>query len=145
MTDRSSFLAMAAAAVALAAVAGLGVGALWPEHAASAGSPAAAPSKPSTAPTKAAPAPAISLVGDMARAAPGSRINLTGHASGSGVALQVQERSNGSWVDFPADGTTRSDGTFASYVLFGRAGVHVLRVTAPSTGTVSNPITVTVG
>jgi hypothetical protein len=146
VTKPLPFLFVAAASMALAAVAGLGVGDLWPKHAASAGTLAVGPRKPSLTPTRAAPAPAITLEGDTAHAAAGARINLTGHAAGgAGVALRVQERSNGTWVDFPADGTTRTDGTFASYVLFGRAGVHVLRMTAPAAGAVSNPITVTVG
>lgn len=145
VTRPLSFLVVAVAAVALAAVSGLGVGALWPHHAASAGTGPATRTDPAPTPSRVAARPAITLESDTAHAAPGARINLTGHASGSGVALRVQERSNGTWVDFPADGTTRSDGTFASYVLYRRPGVHVLRMTAPGTGSVSNPITVTVG
>jgi hypothetical protein len=57
----------------------------------------------------------------------------------------VQERANNAWVDFPARGTTRSDGSFASYVVFGRVGEHVLHMVAPGTGRVSNPVTVTIG
>jgi hypothetical protein len=88
--------------------------------------------------------PGITLHADGSRAAAGERINLTGSAGGSGVALQVQERVNGAWVNFPANGRTRSDGSFASYVLFRRPGDHVLRIVAPRTGTLSNPVTVTI-
>lgn len=149
VTRQPSFALVAFVSLVLAAVAGLSVGALRPSQ--STGAPKATtisqapPSTPTPTPAAAAAAPAITLASDKSRAAAGERINLTGRAQDPGVALQVQERSNGAWVDFPARGTTRADGTFASYVLFGRSGAHVLRMVIPSTGGVSNPITVTVG
>ena len=143
MNREPSFVVVAVVSIVLAAVAGLGVaglrasrGAIAPKATGGAGSPS-----PSTATTA---APGITLLRGLSRAAAGERINLTGSAGGAGVALQVQERVNGAWVDFPAHGRTRSDGSFASYVLFGRAGEHVLRIVAPRTGTLSNPVTVTI-
>jgi hypothetical protein len=150
MPGRPSFAVVAVVSVVLAAIAGLGVAAVWPSRAASgpeatttaAGATATpAPSTPAATTT----APAITLQVDKSRAAANERINLTGNAGGPDVALVVQEREGGTWADFPAHGTTRSDGSFASYVLFGRAGEHVLRMVAPDTGRVSNPVTVTIG
>jgi hypothetical protein len=143
--NRPNFLVVAVASLVLAAVAGLGVAALWPDRAASVAQVAPdSRATASTAPSATATAPAISLSSDKSRAAPGERIHLTGHAGGPAVALEVQERANNAWVDFPAHGTTRSDGSFASYVVFGRAGQHVLRIVAPGTGRVSNSVTVTI-
>jgi hypothetical protein len=125
-----SFVVVAVVSIVLAGVAGLGVAGLWASRgaiAAKAAGGAGAPS-PSTAGTT---APGITLLRGMSRAAAGERINLTGSVDGA-------------WADFPAHGTTRSDGSFASYVLFGRAGAHVLRMVAPRTGTLSNPVTVTI-
>jgi ABC-type phosphate transport system substrate-binding protein len=138
-----NFLVVAIVSVVLAAVAGLGVAALWPDRAASAtqvatGSRTSSPSSTTTA-------PAITLRIDKSRAAPGERIHLTGNGGGPAIALEVQERGNNAWVNFPARGTTRSDGNFASFVVFGRAGEHVLRMVAPGTSRVSNSVTVTIG
>jgi hypothetical protein len=138
-----NFLVVAVVSVVLAAVAGLGVAALWPDRAASAtqvatGSRTSSPSSTTTA-------PAIALRIGRSRASSGERIHLSGNAGGPAVALEVQERENGAWVDFPAHGMTRSDGSFASYVVFGRAGTHVLRMVAPGTGRVSNSVIVTIG
>ncbi len=143
---------VAVVSLVLAAVAGLGLGALLgvdtPTSPALSGAArataAATPTPSATRPSAPRTGSAIALHGDRSRAATGERINLTGSAGGSGVALVVQERNNGAWVDFPAHGTTRSDGSFASYVLFGRTGEHVLRMVAPGSGRVSNPVTVTV-
>jgi hypothetical protein len=138
-----SFVVVAVVSIVLAAVAGLGVATLWASRGAIAPKATSGPGAPSTS-TATRTEPGITLRGDGSRAAAGERINLTGSAGGSGVALQVQERVNGAWVNFPAQGTTRSDGSFASYVLFRRAGEHVLRMVAPRTGTLSNPVTVTI-
>lgn len=146
---------MAVVSLVLAAMAGLGLGALRavapPTPAAQAGSTpsgaSAAPRPERSSPEKSTPVAGpggIDLQGDRSRAAAGERINLSGNAGSPGVSLVVQERNNGNWVDFPAHGTTRSDGSFSSYVLFGRAGEHVLRMSAPDSGRVSNPVTVTV-
>jgi hypothetical protein len=140
-----NFFVVAVVSVVLAAVAGLGVAALWPDRAASAPEVAAGSRPTASTPSSKATAPAIALRIDKFRAALGERIHLTGNAGGPGVALGVQERANNAWVDFPAHGTTRSDGSFASYVVFGRAGEHVLRMVAPGTSRVSNPVTVTIG
>ena len=148
---RPSFAVVSAVSLVLSAVVGLGVGAMWPNPAVDA--PTAGPATPAAG-TAASPAPsipaattttpAITLQADTSRAAAGERINLTGNAEGPGVALAAEELENGTWVDFPAHGTTRSDGSFASYVLFGRVGEHVLRMVAPGTGQVSNPVTVVI-
>jgi hypothetical protein len=141
VTRQPSFVVVSAVSLVLATGAGLGVSALWSSRAAS------VPTSSATTPSHnaAAPSPAIALALDKTRAAPSERIDLTGNAGGPGIALVVQERSNGSWVDFPAHGRTRSDGSFASYVLFGRIGAHILRMSATGTSRVSNPVTVTVG
>jgi hypothetical protein len=146
VSRQPSFVVVASASLVLAAVAGLGVGVagLWPGGAAGGPTATTASGATPSTPTATTTAPEISLQGDKSRAAAGERINLTGSAGGPGVALVVQERDNGAWVDFPAHGTTRSDGSFASYVLFGRAGEHVLRMVAHDTGRVSNPVTVTI-
>jgi hypothetical protein len=140
-----NFLVVAVVSVVLAAVAGLGVAALWPDRAASAPQVATGSRSTASTPSSTRTARAIALRLDKSRAAPGERIHLTGNAGGPAVALEVQERANNAWVDLPAHGTTRSDGSFASYVVFGRAGTHVLRMVAPGTGRVSNSVTVTIG
>jgi hypothetical protein len=143
VSRQPSFVVVAVVSITLAAVTGLGVAMLWASRAPLTPKAAGGSGAPSTS-TATRTEPGITLHADGSRAAAGERINLTGSAGGSGVALEVQERVNGAWVDFPAHGTTRSDGSFASYVLFGRAGEHVLRMVAPRTGTLSNPVTVTI-
>jgi hypothetical protein len=140
-----NFLVVAIVSVVLAAVAGLGVAALWPDPAASAPEVATGSTSKAPTPSSTTTAPAITLRIDKSRAAPGERIHLTGNGGGPAIALEVQERGNNAWVNFPARGTTRSDGNFASYVVFGRAGEHVLRMVAPGTSRVSNSVTVTIG
>ena len=143
MTRQPSFVVVAVVSIVLASVAGLGLATRWASRGAIAPK-AAGGSRAQSTSTAGTTAPGITLLGDMSRAAAGERINLTGSAGGSGVALQVQERVNGAWVDFPAHGRTRSDGSFASYVLFGRTGEHVLRMEAPRTGALSNPVSVSI-
>ena len=145
MNRHPSFHLVAVVSLVLAAMAGLGVSALWPDRAASAPKVAAGSGATTPTPNATTTAPVIVLRGDKPLAAARERIHLTGNAGDAGVALEVQERVNGHWVDFPAHGTTRSDGSFASYVVFGRPGEHVLRMVAPGTVRVSNTVTVTIG
>jgi hypothetical protein len=138
-----SLFVVAVGSLVLAAVAGLGVAALWSDRAASAPEVATSPGARSSSPSATKAAPAIVLRGDESQAASGQRIQLTGTAPAPGLALVVQQRVNGMWVPFPATGTTRSDGSFASYVIFARPGEHVLRMVARG-GPVSNAVTVTI-
>jgi hypothetical protein len=150
------FLVVTVLALALAALAGLGfsavrhgLGSRATAETSTTGEAGSTPTTSAAAPSSAAASPtgAITLQADRSTAASGDKINLTGQvsdASGSSVDLVVQERRDGQWSDFPATGKTRSDGTFSTYVIFGRTGAHEMRVSAPATGEASNPVTITV-
>jgi hypothetical protein len=157
--NRGSFALLCVVSLVLAALAGLGFAAV--QHglgeaaaARSLGTPAAAAPASPTSPAAETTAPATSPSGDItlradrAAARSGERIFLSGVVAGrgrAGVALVAQEQRSGRWSDFPAHGRSRADGRFTTYVVFGRTGVHVLRVRAVTGDRVSNQVTVTVG
>jgi hypothetical protein len=73
------------------------------------------------------------------------RINLTGSWPGhDSVSLLVQRFENGAWANFGVQ-VEVDIGTFATYVQTGHQGDNKFRVYDPSSGTASNPVTVTVG
>jgi len=76
---------------------------------------------------------------------PMERINLTGNWPGhDNQSLMVQRFEGGSWTDFGVQ-VNVNVGTFATYVMTGRAGDQKFRVLDPTTQTASNEVTVTVG
>lgn len=80
-----------------------------------------------------------------ARASAMQRVDLTGRYRGADSAqLEVQRREGGAWSDFGVQATVRG-GTFATYVMTGRAGVNQFRVFDPKTKDSSNVVMVTIG
>lgn len=88
---------------------------------------------------------ALTLTAAPALVKPMERINLTGQWPGhDSEGLLVQRLEDGQWADFGVQ--VRVDlGTFATYVMTGRAGDQTFRVFDPATQTASNEVTVTVG
>ena len=96
-------------------------------------------------PTSETPAEAISLTTSRQSVSPMQQIDLTGtYQAGEGSILQVQRFEDGAWADFPVT-VSVSGGTFATYVLTGRAGPNQFRVVDTDSEAVSNEVTVTVG
>jgi hypothetical protein len=124
---------------------------------------AASTSSPSPLPTKALPVPSDSASpsdqpSDLATpsdgdielevspviASPMERINLTGTYQGAdNLLLQVQRYDDGTWTNFNAKTTVRV-GTFATYIMTGRAGENRFRVYDPKAKKGSNVILVTI-
>lgn len=76
---------------------------------------------------------------------PMERINLTGQWPGhDNEGLLVQRLEGGQWSDFGVQ-VSVDVGTFATYVMTGRAGDQKFRVYDPASKTASNEVTVTVG
>jgi hypothetical protein len=77
--------------------------------------------------------------------APGERINFNGvYVDGEGVALQIQRKEGGTWVDFPVTATVRG-GVFSTWILTSRSGEAPFRVFDESANRASNVVTVTIG
>jgi hypothetical protein len=131
---------------------------------------AAATSSPSPLPTKALPVPSqsaststspsnqpsggatpadegdgdIQLEVSPVIASPMERINLTGTYKGADdQLLQVQRYDDGTWTNFNAKTTVRV-GTFATFIMTGRAGENRIRVFDPKANKGSNVILVTI-
>ncbi len=125
---------------------------------------AAATSSPSPLPTKALPVPSqsptaqpsgsatptdpangdIQLEVSPVIASPMERINLTGTYRGADdQQLQVQRFDDGTWTNFNAKTTVRV-GTFATFIMTGRAGENRFRVFDPKANKGSNVILVTI-
>jgi hypothetical protein len=111
-----------------------------PSESSSPGSPDATTTTPA-APTTGA----LLLSASPVLVKPMERINLTGQWPGhDNESLLVQRLEGGQWTDFGVD--VRVDlGTFATYVMTGRAGDQRFRVFDPASQTASNEVTVTVG
>lgn len=76
---------------------------------------------------------------------PGERINFNGvYVDGEGVALQIQRKEGGSWVDFPVDATVRG-GVFSTWIQTSRTGESPFRVYDEEADRASNVVRVTVG
>jgi hypothetical protein len=129
---------------------------------------AASTSSPSPLPTKALPVPSdsaspspsgqssgaatptdgadgdIQLEVSPVIASPMERINLTGTYKGAdNQLLQIQRFDDGTWTNFNAKTTVRV-GTFATYIMTGRAGENRFRVFDPKANKGSNVILVTI-
>ena len=77
--------------------------------------------------------------------APGERINVNGvYVDGEGVALQIQRKESGTWVDFPVTATVRG-GVFSTWILTSRTGESPFRVLDKTANRASNVVTVTIG
>ncbi len=100
----------------------------------------------STGHTKSSRNEAITLSASPLQVSALDHINLTGsYAAPDGTTLQVQrEESPGLWVDFPVT-TTVTGGTYSTYIQTSHVGTNQLRMTDPSTGAVSNVVSVQVG
>ena len=76
---------------------------------------------------------------------PGDRINFNGvYVDGDGVALQVQRKENGTWVDFPVTATVQG-GAFTTWIQTTRTGEQLFRMYDESADRASNTVRVTVG
>jgi hypothetical protein len=76
---------------------------------------------------------------------PGERINFNGvYVDGEGVALQIQRKEGGTWVDFPVTATVRG-GVFSTWILTSRTGRSPFRVYDGTANRASNVVTVTIG
>jgi hypothetical protein len=77
--------------------------------------------------------------------APGERINFNGvYVDGEGVALQIQRKEDGTWVDFPVTATVRG-GVFSTWIQTTRTGESPFRVLDVQANRASNAVVVTVG
>jgi hypothetical protein len=78
-------------------------------------------------------------------ARPNERVNLTGKYPGAdNLALQVQRFDAGKWSNFGVSASVRV-GTYATYIMTGRAGEQRFRMFDPSTNEGSNVVLVTIG
>lgn len=76
---------------------------------------------------------------------PGDRINFNGtYVDGEGVALQIQRKENGSWVDFPVTATVRG-GVFSTWIQTTRTGESPFRVYDEEADRASNVVVLTIG
>lgn len=143
---RRGFLPFAAGLLVLAAVLGLGTGALIGER--STNAPAALPSTPTTAATPTpTPTPAdVTATPDAATAAAGSRVYVRGTVQGAdpGTPMVLQQQEGGAWTDFPAHTSVNRDGSYQIWFMTGRKGPGSWRMAVPSTGQTSEPFTVTI-
>jgi hypothetical protein len=89
---------------------------------------------------------AITLTASPAQVPSYGRIDLRGsYAAPDGTTLQVQRSDpGGAWLDFPTT-TSVNGGSFSTYIMTSHTGTNRLRVTDPTTGKVSNVVTVKVG
>lgn len=145
---RRGFLPFAAGLIVLAAVLGLGAGALLGESSTrsrDALSPAPTTSTSST-PTP-TPTPAeVTATPDATSAAAGSRVYVRGTVTGAdpGTAMVLQRQQDGAWSDFPAHTTVNKDGSYSIWFMTSRKGEGSWRMAVPSTGQTSPPFTVTI-
>ena len=76
---------------------------------------------------------------------PGERINFNGvYVDGEGVALQIQRKEGGTWVDFPVTATVRG-GVFSTWILTSRTGESPFRVFDTTANRASNVVVVAIG
>lgn len=105
---------------------------------------------PATSPSATAtdePDEEASLVANPRRVAPGQRITLSGElAEGEpGARLQVQRKENGSWADFPVQGTLDSSQEFDMQISTSRTGRQEFRILIAGTDIATPSVTVTIG
>ena len=133
-------------ALLVVGAAGLGVGALVAGRGTGNGA-ASGSSATSTAEPSAEPGGTLTVAASTTTPAANERVSLTGELvdAEAGVRIVVQRRSGGEWSDFPAATTTTAGGAYALDVALGRPGENVLRTSAPDTGAVSEPVTLTIG
>ena len=75
----------------------------------------------------------------------GERINFNGvYVDGEGVALQIQRKEGGTWVDFPVDATVRG-GVFSTWIQTSRTGESPFRVYDATANRASNVVVITIG
>jgi hypothetical protein len=87
----------------------------------------------------------IKLFAAPQRVSPGDRINFNGvYLDGEGVALQVQRKENGRWVDFPVTVTVQG-GAFETWIETSKTGRSMFRVVDEEANRASNVAVVTVG
>jgi hypothetical protein len=87
----------------------------------------------------------IKLFGAPQSVSPGERINFNGvYVDGEGVALQIQRKEGGVWVDFPVEATVRG-GVFSTWIQTSHTGESPFRVLDETTNRVSNVVVITVG
>lgn len=86
----------------------------------------------------------LTLSTPQATVGPGQRIELTGTGP-EGHVLAVQRLENGQWVGFAGVQAHVRAGVFQTWVQTSMAGAQQWRMGDPTTGEVSNPVTVTVG
>lgn len=111
------------------------------------GLPSPSTSESKDKPKKKAPPPEdeVTLFVAPQSVGPGDRINMNGvYADGEGVALQVQRKEGGAWVDFPVTATVQG-GAFTTWIQTSRTGEQLFRVYDESADRASNTVRVTVG
>jgi hypothetical protein len=87
----------------------------------------------------------IKLFAAPQRVSPGDRINFNGvYLDGEGVALQIQRKENGSWVNFPVKVTVQGGG-FETWIETSKTGRSEFRVYDREANRTSNVAVVTVG
>lgn len=105
---------------------------------------ASASDDPTDKPTK-RPKGALQLQVSPIQASAMERINLTGTYRGNdNVPLEVQRYEDGTWSNFGVQATVRV-GTYATYIMTGRAGENRFRMFDPTTKRGSNVVLVTIG
>ncbi|MGN6331649.1 MAG: hypothetical protein ACTHOD_08345 [Motilibacteraceae bacterium] len=143
---RRGFLPFVAGLILLAAVLGLGAGALLGET--STRTPDALPPVPSTSATPTpTPTPAdVTATPEATTAAAGSRVYVRGTVTGAdpGTPMVLQRQQDGGWTDFPAHTSVNKDGSYSIWFMTSRTGEGSWRMAVPSTGQTSAPFTVTI-
>jgi hypothetical protein len=103
-------------------------------------SPSAEPSESATPRTD-----QIKLFAAPQSVGPGERINFNGvYVDGEGVALQIQRKEGGTWVDFPVTATVRG-GVFSTWIQTTHTGESPFRVYDAQADRASNVVVITVG
>jgi hypothetical protein len=75
----------------------------------------------------------------------GERINFNGvYVDGEGVALQIQRKEGGTWVDFPVTATVRG-GVFSTWIQTTHTGETPFRVIDTEANRASNVVVITIG
>jgi hypothetical protein len=75
---------------------------------------------------------------------PGQRLDFSGSYSRDGASLQIQRQFGSTWTDFPVSATVVG-GTFRTWITTSQTGTAQFRMIDRATGTLSNPVTVTIG
>lgn len=145
MGSRGGTVVAVVLAVLVAAVAGLGVGAIFADRGTSgltSGGGATSTAQPTTAPDG-----TLTLQTSTTSPAANERVTLSGVLTDgdAGVRIVVQRQTDNEWADFPASTTTKARGAYSLEIALGRKGDNVVRVTAPDSGAASDPVTLVIG